>query len=74
LDDVSAIVADYDPDNNGGQLLIEQLRANPAALLARSSADAVVNMSTASGVLLGAFNKLSDGSWYVFTLYAPLLG
>ena len=64
LDDVSAIVDDYDAGNNGGQSLTVQLREGAGELLARSTAGTVENLNAATGMLLGAFNRLSDGSWY----------
>ena len=72
LDDVSAIVDNYDANNNGGQSLTTQLREGEGELLARSSADTVENLNAATGVLLGAFTKLSDGGWYFESILEPV--
>eukprot|EP00729_Bicosta_minor_P011203 gene11203-10701_t len=68
LDDVSSIFETNEGADHSS--LTELLRSSEGTLLARSSAATVPNMNDATGMLLGAFNRLSDGSWYFESILA----
>lgn len=50
------------------------LRNEPGVVLARSSAESVEGLSGRSGLVLGAFNKLPDNTWYFESIQQTATG